>query len=151
MSIHYHWDDQPNWGKPSVGVLPDRRQVVFANAILDIEVRNTTNFPQRISDIYLETRSGDKKQLVGVSEPATIGRHREWYKRSNRRRVEWLLEPHSAGVRETINFSSDWDEAQRPRTTDDNQYELAIVIELEGGQKTIRLYLAEDIMGGPTQ
>jgi hypothetical protein len=145
MSVHYHWEDQRTWGKPAITVDDSRRWIISAWAMLDVEVRNTSHYPQRISDLYMEVRKpGIRKELVGIAEPAAIGSEREWYKRPNRRRVEWFLEPHSEGIRRPVTFSSDWPKESHP--LGDDRFTIAIVAELEGGRKLLRLYLESDIL-----
>ena len=146
MSVFYHWEDQREWGTPVITADESREWIRGAWALLDIEVRNTTNHQQRISDLYMEVRRpGIWKSLVGIAEPSAIGPEREWYKRANRRRVEWLLEPHSEGLRQPVTFSADWDKVQWQPVGND-RFVIAIVAELEGGLKTIRLYLEGDIL-----
>lgn len=146
MSVFYHWADQREWGTPVITADDAREWIIGAWALLDVEVRNTTHHPQRVSDLYMEIRRpGLWKSLVGVAEPVAIGSEREWYKKDHRRRVEWLLEPHSAGMRQPITFSTDWDKEQR-QPVGGNKFVIAIVAELEGGRRAIRLYLEEDIL-----
>ena len=149
ISVAYHWDDEP-LGKPMVVVDNETRSIIQSIwAMLDVEVRNTTHHPVRVRDLYMEIREEGllHKRLVGIAEPAAIGANREWAKgNKNPKRVEWLLEPHSAGLRQNIDFEHWWKPGTGPMIKG-NKFEAAIVAELEGGPRKVRLYLQEDIWG----
>jgi hypothetical protein len=146
LSVHYHWDDE-SFGKPSVVYDQETNRLTWVWAMLDIEVRNTSNEPVRLSDLYMEIRRERlPRKMIAIAEPASVGSEHDWYKRPNRRRVEWLLEPHSPAMRTNIDFLKNWapDEAS---VDPPKNCMVAIVAELEGGVHTIRLPLADDILG----
>jgi hypothetical protein len=148
LTAHYHWDDEP-LGKPRVTIDEETRRIQSVWAMLDIEVRNTGNQPLRVSDLYMQVTPGEnEKRVLAEVEPREIDRT-EWKDHRVRRRVEWLLEPHSSGQRHTVNFERTWSKGTGP--DDPKTFSAFIVADLEGGIRQVKLELEDDIMNPPNE
>jgi hypothetical protein len=146
LSAHLHWED--DIGSPRISV-DDQSRIVSVWAMLDVEVRNTSDRPIRVSDLYMEVRTTRfPRRLIATADPRAIGQTRDWYKMKNPRRVEWLLEPHSAGQRQNVDFQQGYPTNGGPVAP--KRVTITIVAELEGGKKTVRLYLEDDVLA-PTK
>jgi len=140
MAARLRWQD--NVGKPLV--FADDGKVTNIWASLDIEVRNYEQMPKRLSDLYLEIRTaGWPDHLVGQADPARVGGNGEWYKRSNRRRVDWLLEPNGPVETIHVRFDNGWMPGEGP--PDPHKFHARIVGVLADG-KEIGVDIGEDIL-----
>jgi hypothetical protein len=136
----------PGW----LGIYADDDGKVFmASAGLDVEIRNVSDHPVRISEIYMEIRTVRLiHRLLEILPPTKINRDREWYKRRHPRRVEWLIEPHSEGLHHDIVFEEGWPHQDGP-LNGRKKYTVALVLELDGGIDKIRLFMEDDVLAKP--
>ena len=143
LTIRLRWHD--DIGKPTVAV--DSGQVTSVWAALNIEVRNHNSVPIRVSELYLEARTGRfPRRLIATADPDSIDGKDRWGNQDFPRRVEWLIEPVSPVVTYHVRFSRWWkvDDLSAPR--DPKRFSATIVAELGGPHRQIRVELGEDVI-----
>ena len=102
IAAKLRWDDAV--GKPRVHVIESTYGVYAIRAALDIEIRNSSQSHQRVSELYMEIRSSRfPKRLIATADAVGDGR-----KIIKDRRVEWLLVPVSEAETHYVHFERFW-------------------------------------------
>ena len=143
LNIRLRWQDDT--GKPTVAV--DNGQVTSVWAALNIEKRNYGSVPVRVSELYLEARTGRfPRRLIDIADPTSIDGDDRWGQRDFPRRVEWLLDPASPAITHYVRFSRGWkpDDPSAPR--DPKRFSAIVVAELGSPDRRLRIDLGEDII-----
>ena len=144
FTIRLRWHD--DIGKPTVAV--DNGQVTSVWAALDIEQRNYGSVPIRVSELYLEARTGRfPRRLIAIADPASIDNDQQWSSKKFPRRVEWFLEPASAVVSHHVRFNRGWKPGDPSAPRDPKRFSATVVAELGSPDRRLRIDLGEDIIG----
>ena len=139
ITAKLRWDDDV--GKPIVHALESNLKIWSIWAALDIELRNSGQNPQRVSELYMEIRSSRfPKRLIAIADAKRDG-HTE----VNDRRVEWLLPPVGEAETHYVHFERFWAEDDETMPKGSKQFGAVIVAELGRRDRAVRLLIGDDI------
>ena len=139
ITAKLRWDDAV--GKPMVNALESNLKVWSIWAGLDIDVRNSGQNPQRVSELYIEIRSSRfPKRLIAIADAKSDG-----LTDVKDRRVEWLLPPVGPAETHYVRFERFWAEDDETMPQGSKQFGAIIVAELGRPDRAIRLQIGDDI------
>lgn len=139
IAAKLRWDDAV--GKPLVRVIASTYRVYAIWAALDIEIRNSSQSPQRISKLFMEIRSSRfPKRLIATADAV-----KDEQKDVKDRKVEWRLEPVSEAETHYVHFERFWLEGDETSPKGSKQFKAIIVAELGRPDRTVRLQIGDDI------